>query len=202
MTTDGIDIGYDALNNEHIEEDMSWVAGNNKMVIQAIPTMQSSVLPLEIKVSTKGIIKISIDLVENISEETDIFLKDNETGMLYNLRTAAFEINLSAGVYGNRFEIVLKSKTALESEKMEAAYIDDMVSIYLNNADATLFINKSKAIEIKEIYINNMLGQQLQSIKNSLDKQTIQIPFNVRSGVYIINVKTNDGTISEKVIKL
>jgi hypothetical protein len=202
LTTEGIDIGYDALNNERFSEDMSWVAGNNNLVIQAIPTMDNRVLPLEVKVATKGIAKISIDLIENISENTDILLKDKETGFLYNLRTAAFEINLSPGVYTNRFEIILKSKIALESIEAEAEFIEDMISIYMNNDDALLFINKSGTIEIKEIYINNMLGQQLKSIKNGLDKQTIQIPFNVKSGVYIINVKTDDGTISKKVIKL
>ena len=198
-TTEGIDVGYDAINNERFAEDISWLNAENKFVIQAIPTIENRVLPLEVKVSTKGISKISLDHIDNISEEIAILIKDNLNGMLYNLKTAPFEINLSPGTYTNRFELVLKTQQTLAIH--EENIVDNSINIYLNNEENVIYIHKNNA-EIKEISIFNMMGQQLKSIKNNLDYQVIKIPHNVQSGVYIVNVTTNNGTVSKKIIKL
>lgn len=198
-TTEGIDIGYDAINNEKFAEDMSWVNAENKFVIQAVPTFENRVLPLEVKVSIKGISTISINLIENIPTETSILIKDNISGMLYNLKTAPFEINLSPGIYTNRFELVLQTQKTLAID--EENIVDNSINIHLNNTENTIFINNSNLFEIKEISIHNMLGQQLSSIKKGLEHQIVKIPLNVQNGVYIVNVTTDKGSVSKKIIK-
>lgn len=201
-TTDGIDYGFDAINIDQFKEDLYWKTANTNLVIQAVPTLENRILPIEVKVATKGIVKISIDRIENIAEDTDIQLKDKETGMLYNLRTAAFEMNLNPGTYTNRFEIVLKSKTVLDSEMTEEANLNDnLVSIYLNNFEAKIHLNKLQAVELKEISIYNWRGQKIYTTSEGLEVQHITIPFQVRSGVYIIKVTTNNGFISKKILK-
>lgn len=198
-TTDGIDIGYDAVNNEGYADDMSWVAENIKMIIQAVPTMYYRVLPLEIKASTKGMTKISIDFLENITDETNIFLKDNVNGTLYNLRTADYEINLSPGTYSKRFELVLQpQKTLLIEEEFQKG---NLVNIYLNNPEAKIYINKLQTVELKEISIYNLIGQQIFNLKKGLQLQNIEIPFNVPIGVYIIKISTNNDLITKKILK-
>lgn len=199
-TTDGIDIGYDAVNDEDHDEDMSWKTPTAKMIIQAVPTFDSNrVFPLEVKVATSGFAKISIDMLENISIETDIFIKDNLDGNLYNLKTNPFTVNVDPGTYSNRFELVLRTQKTLA---ITDEYLNDnLVNIYLNNPDTTIYINKNQSVEIKEINIYNMFGQQLQSIKKASNNQQIRIPFNVQTGVYIVNVITDGKTFSKKIIK-
>lgn len=198
-TTEGIDYGYDARNMDQFKEDLYWKTANTKLVIQAVPTMENRILPIEIKVAAKGIVKISIDFLENVADDTDIMLKDKESGMLYNLRTGTFEQNLSPGTYTNRFEIVLQPEksSAVSEENM----VDNLITIYLNNSENTILINHNESVNIKEISIYNILGQQLQSIKKGLQLQNVVIPFNNPTGVYLVKVTTNKEIISKKVIK-
>lgn len=199
-TTDSLDIGYEAINGEKFSEDMSWKIGNTKLVIQAVPTLDNErILPLEVKVATTGVVKIGIDLLENITADTEIFLKDNLSGIKYDIKTAPFEVNLEPGIYTNRFELVFKTPKLLVNEN---DYLDEsIVNIYLNNPDNTIFINYDKSIEVKEISIYNILGQQIYFLNKGFENQLIKIPFNVQSGVYIVNVTTDKETVSKKIIK-
>lgn len=200
-STDSLDIGYDAINGERFSEDMSWKVGNTKLVIQAVPTLDNErILPLEVKVGTTGLATISIDFLENINANTEIFLKDNLSGVKYDMKSGPFEINLEPGIYTNRFELVFQILKSLASE--EDSFIEDIINIYINNPENTIFINHNESVYIKEISIYNMLGQQIQSIKKEFNRNTIKIPFSAQSGVYIVNVKTDKETISKKIIKL
>lgn len=197
-TTNGVDYGYDARNIDQFKEDLYWKVANNNFVIQAVPTFENKVLPIEVKVASKGSVKISIDRLENISDETAILLKDRETGLLYNLRTDAFKLDLDPGTYSNRFEIILKLQQNSESE--EETLVKNDVDIFLNQTNAVVYIKNTQGLEIKEISIHNMIGQQLQFKNQHHDKNLIEIPFLFESGVYVITVKTNLGTTNKKIL--
>ena len=122
-TTDGIDIGYDAINNENFPEDISWRSNNVNLVIQAVPTLnENRILPLEVKLVKSGIVKINIDNAENMPKGTEIFIKDNLTGILYDISKNAFEIELTAGKHTDRFVITFKTQKLVEGDvKIEAS---------------------------------------------------------------------------------
>ena len=63
------------------------------------------------------------------------------------------------------------------------------------------FISKNKLVDIKEISVYNIIGQQLSTLKKVPKENTIEMPFNVERGVYLIKIITAEGVISKKVIK-
>ena len=54
--------------------------------------------------------KINIDNAENMPEGTEIFIKDNLTGIIYDISKNAFEIELTAGKHTDRFVITFKTQ--------------------------------------------------------------------------------------------
>lgn len=198
-TTDNIDIGYDAKNIENLNEDLFWNVAGERLVIQAVSDYLNRTLPLVIKTSAVGTSKITLSSLENISAETDIYIRDKETGNLHNLRTSTFEVNLTAGIYTNRFELVLQPQKTLEIN--EENLIENIINIYLTNNNSVVFISNPSLLEIKEISVNNMIGQRLLFNNKNLDKNSIELPFNFESGVYVVTVKTNQGISTKKVLK-
>ncbi|MDO9262145.1 MAG: LamG-like jellyroll fold domain-containing protein, partial [Flavobacteriaceae bacterium] len=199
-TTDGIDIGYDGILNESNTSDMYWKAANTNLVIQAVPTLDNNrVLPIDVKVATAGTIKINVDGLENVPTETEIFIKDNLTGVKHLINTNPFEVNLTAGTYSSRFEVVFKTQGTLTVEENDA--LEQLLNIYVNNQQNKIHISKNQSVEIKEMVVYNMIGQQITSIKKVINEQVVEVPFNVQTGVYLIKVITNQGIISKKIIK-
>ena len=197
-TTDGIDIGYDAINNETFPEDMSWKAKDANLVIQAVPTLDNKrILPLDIKVAVNGMAKISIDTLENIPEGTVLYIKDLLTGQSHNISQNPFKINLDVGTYSNRFELVFKTNSTLSVTENNLP--KDMV-IFIDNTDYELKIRKNNNVQIEEIKLYNYIGQQVEIWKNNFYKNNISLPLKMVTGVYVVQINTTKGEINKKII--
>jgi hypothetical protein len=73
-----------------------------------------------------------------------------------------------------------------------------MLLIYNNDLKRNCVLRKNQEITIKNHSLN-ILGQRLISVDKVTDLDTIEIPFNVQRGAYIVKVNTNRGTI--KILK-
>ena len=77
----------------------------------------------------------------------------------------------------------------------------NLFTIYPNPVQNNLTI-QSETNTIKEIFIYNMIGQKIQSIKSN-NMQNINVDVSLlQSGTYIIEIITNGGTMKNKFIKL
>ncbi|MBK5209424.1 MAG: T9SS type A sorting domain-containing protein [Flavobacteriaceae bacterium] len=207
-TTDGVDIGYDAINYETFAEDMSWRTNNINFIIQAVPTLNDErILPLEVKVATAGIIKISLDNAENIPADTEIFIKDFTTGKMHNISKAPFEIELTAGKYADRFAITFKTqKLMAEDVKAEVLIPADLqpilegIHVFMNNAMKELQIKNNSTEEITSVALRNSLGQTVRTWNSNFNRRTISLPVNTATGVYVVQIITKNGLVVQKVI--
>ena len=206
-TTDGVDIGYDAINNETFVEDMSWRTNNINFIIQAVPTLNDQRnLPLEVKVATTGIIKISIDNTENIQEDTEIFMEDSTTGKRHNISKNQFEIELAAGKYTDRFAITFKTqKLVTEDVKAEilisaaAQPIIEGIHVVMNNAIGELQIKNNSTEEILSVALVNTLGQAIKTWNSNFNIRTISLPLSTATGVYLVQITTKTGNTVKKI---
>ena len=78
---------------------------------------------------------------------------------------------------------------------------ESIVIVYNNEIKKKLVISKNQSVDIKEVSIYNLVGQQLSTMKKVPNGNTIEIPFNVQSGVYLIKISTDKGEVSKKIIK-
>ena len=206
-TTDGIDIGYDAMNNETFPEDMSWRTNNINFIIQAVSSLNDErVLPLEVKVATLGIIKISIDNAENIPEDTEIFIKDNTTGEMHNISKKPFEIELTAGKYTDRFALTFKTqKLVAEDVNAEiltpaaAQPIIEGIHVFMNNATGELQIKNNSTEEIVSVALINTVGQTIKTWNSNFNIRTISLPLNTATGIYLVQITTKTGKTVKKI---
>jgi large repetitive protein len=201
--TDNFDLGFDAPLIEDNVEDMYWYFNDYEFVIQGVSDFNlDRELVLGVKVKEKGTFSISIDDVQNIADDKDIFLKDSLLGIVHNLREEAYVTESEAGVFTDRFKLVFKDDTEVVVEPEEPVEVDEgpFRIIYVNGTRNILLINP-ELIKINRVYLNNILGQQVHVYFDVPLERKIELPVNrFNAGVYIVKVHSENGVFTKKVI--
>lgn len=198
--TNTFDIGYDAPLIEVNKEDMFWFFNNGKYVIQAVHSFdEEQNLNLGIKIDKEGLTTIKIDTLENIPTLLNIYLHDKELDIYHDLKADNYEVYLKVGEYLNRFEITFNniSELALNVE----GKLNKNLQLYFSNEKKSIIIQNQKLIHIENVYVYNMLGQTFYKFKIDKNKNYIELKTKeIKTGIYIINMKTELGMISKKVL--
>ncbi len=198
----GYDWGYDAPlsadDNRDIVEDMSWILGNRKYVIQGIDAIdpKTTILPLSVKTKNGGIIEIDIDGLENISNDTELYLKDIYNNSFHDLRASKYITTVTSGVINDRFEIVFASQNTLSDDAN--AQFNKATSIFFS--DNTLVIVNPKNHDITNIELVNTLGQVVLRKEINTSKSKIEIPVRIENGVYITTIISSKFKATKKVM--
>ncbi|MGB5419979.1 LamG-like jellyroll fold domain-containing protein [Algibacter sp.] len=196
--TINFDLGYDAVLIEDNKEDMYWNLENSKLLIQAIDNFnEAQKIPFSMKIAKSGLAVVSINELENIDANKNIFVHDIELNTFHNLRESDFSVSLAPGEYKDRFEITFSNNASLSIE----AFVELGLEVYFSNNLESLIINNPKSISIKSIEMLNILGQALFKLEpnnnnNHLEYKASQI----KAGNYILKIDTEFGMISKKVL--
>ncbi|WP_194766232.1 LamG-like jellyroll fold domain-containing protein [Tamlana sp. I1] len=192
----GHDWGYDGRLNETNIEDMYWNIENDDYIIQGIDAItEETVLPLTVKTKKGGLIEISINTLENVPDDVQVYLKDHDT--YFDLRNSSYFTNVEAGLTSNRFEIAFSDKTKTLDINSEDHKLG--VQLFYNALDSNIIINNPKSQTVETLQAVNMLGQIVfEKHINASDKKIV-IPTHLSSGMYVFSVKTSDTEISKKV---
>src|SRR5690606_3161610 len=103
-----------------------------------------------------------------------------------------FDYNLPIITNSTETEIVQPTSSVSQHN------LNNLISVYPNPTNGILHISSKENIIIEEVKIYNLQGRELfSSVQNS---ETINIA-DLSAGVYLMNVKTNQGSISKRVIK-
>ncbi|MFC7443883.1 hypothetical protein C7H62_0046 [Mesoflavibacter sp. HG96] len=196
--TSGHDWGYDGETTENQMDDMYWMIENKKFIIQGTDVInENTILPIGLHVDSTGDNTFTIDALENVTDNLNIYILDNTTNLYHDIRANNFTINLPSGEYLSRFSLVFSTSSTLGIDDIQQ--IEDVNIYYDNNLDK-IVINNPKLKELTSINMLTILGQKIidQELKT---KDYIAInPGNLSSGAYIINIKTTNGEISKKVL--
>jgi hypothetical protein len=196
-TTDAVDWGYDAEMYEDFDDDMYWVLNDKKYVIQATNELGlDKEIPIGIQTKEGGLISIKVDELENTEAYTSLYIKDNLTGEIHDITNQAFEINLEAGQYQNRFLLVFQQLI----DTTEELILLEGVHIFMNNSISELQLNSPLDTEILNVSLFNYLGQQVKTWNINTDEQFISLPLEIASGVYIVIVETKTGKVNKKIV--
>ncbi|MDB2462535.1 T9SS type A sorting domain-containing protein [Algibacter sp.] len=196
----GKDWGYDARNNETQIDDMYWMIEDDKFVIQGLDTIsQSTILPIGMHTKTRGINTITIDKLENVPDDLEIYLYDTELDVYHNLRQDDYKINLDKGEYLNRFKLAFTNQKTLSNTDIVAN--NEAITIYYNNKVKSLNLYNPKSIAINSIAVYNILGQTVYESKSTTKSNEENIGLSgLVSGVYVVNLESETGNISKKIL--
>lgn len=198
--TPQIDFGYDGESNDNQTQDMFWMIDNKKFMIQGTNTIdEDTILPLGLKTSINGINTIKIDQLENVPNDLDIYILDTVTNTYHDIRANDFVINLPFGEYMNRFELRFNNSNFLSTDNFEAEA--DNIQFYFANNNETIVVNNPKLVDIKSIELFNILGQSIikfndLEIQNRSEFKTN----NISTGHYVLEIKTDNGKLSKKIL--
>ncbi|WP_299130635.1 choice-of-anchor D domain-containing protein [uncultured Winogradskyella sp.] len=199
-TTPGVDWAYDGLLNEDQTDDMYWMINDEKYIIQANSEASiNTVYPLGLTVSNDGINNISIDELENVPSDIEIYVHDKDLNLYHDLRASDYEIFLNSGEYNERFEIAfsVNSAAALSTDDDEFRGLN---ILYANNLEKIVLVNPNQ-IDIKSIELFNMLGQSVYTIENISESDYSEYDVkNLSAGTYIIKLRTVSGSLSTKKV--
>ncbi len=195
--TAGLDNDFDAFKLFGIgEAPQLYTSVDEEMLsINSLPLMDEEIaIPLNLKVGKEGKYEISVD--ENTFLETGVMsVKDLTTGIVYDLRhQTSFTVDHSPESPRDRFLLLINRTTSVNEIS------DETNGIEIYSSGQQIFI-KSKKQESIQVSVYTMLGQTLLSktFTGLGNGQAFQIDFTGNTGFYLVKVKTNNGTKSEKI---
>ena len=198
--TSGYDSGYDAPQIDQQPNEMVFLNGESRLVIQGDGYFNSdNIYPLAVTTSALGNINFTLDATENFDDNQGIYIYDSLTSLYHDIREEAFTLELPQGTISDRFSLRFKTGS-LATTNFEA---EADVVVKFTNADNMINIqNKNTDLNVNAVALFTMLGQNIGNwdVKND-DQRKIQIPVkNLSTGTYIVKVTTTKGDITKKII--
>ncbi|WP_395064145.1 hypothetical protein [Flavobacterium sp.] len=169
---------------------------NEKLVIQgrALPFGASDIVPLGFKTSTAGIYTITLDHVDGLflGNQT-IFIKDNLTGTLQDIKSGSYSFSSQTGVFENRFEIIYTTPLASPT----IPQLENQVIAFKSNDK---LIIKSASIALESVKVFDSRGRMLADEK-SINATEIHLNGKWANSVLIVHIKSVDGnSVVKKVL--
>lgn len=131
---------------------------NQKYVIQGreLPFLDSDVVPLGLKINQSGTYNISFEKADGIFESQNIYLKDNYTSIIHNIKQSSYSFTSQTGNFLDRFQVIYKNDLLSITD-------DNNIIVY---SDSNETVIKSSNETIKEIVVFDVLGRKLYDFQN------------------------------------
>ncbi len=211
-TTEGFDYGYDAQLTENQLDDIYWLINDEKYQIQAQPDLTTAtVLPLGFHAENDGLNSITIDERINFPADITVFLNDKSLDIQHNLVNSDYEFFSLAGQYQERFELIFKTPVTPDDDGDSDGNADDIIledpeesgvfAVYYSNDLGSIVIVNPNEIEIKSIGMHNVIGQMIfRQDRVPADRYINYRLTNLSTGTYVIQLQTEEGQITKKVL--
>ncbi|WP_340914428.1 PA14 domain-containing protein [Polaribacter butkevichii] len=193
--------GFDSQMYDVNATDFYWKFPNddNNYVIAGVQEISDNLeVPLEVVVNKNSVITIVADDIKNISR--NIYIKDKITGKTQQINNASASYQLQTGTYTNRF--VLAFVPADTSLNIEDELLAQKTSIFADNDNQTIIIIKNKEVNINKVTLFDILGKEISlwDIKEQKETYQLNIKKQIPTGIYIVKMKTDKGTVNKKIM--
>ena len=180
------------------DEDMGTLLGDEMLVLQAYsPITPEKVIDLYFNATGNLTYSLKIDELINIDLSQEIYLRDNQENVYWNLNDSPYTFTAMPGLDTERFDIVFQSGDTFSNEE----FILDNMLIYNDNEEDKLYV-KGLEEDINVLTITNILGQTINTYNNlshHIVENGIKINY-LSSGIYVINIETDTKKGSKKII--
>src|SRR5690554_4687470 len=113
-----------------------------------------------------------------------------------------FIIGNEAYIYFDYNEPIITNTTSTEvveeNSSVSVHNLNDLISVYPNPTNGVLYISSKGNTILEGVKIYNLQGREL--FGSTTNQETINIE-NLSAGIYLMNIRTNQGVISKRVIK-
>lgn len=194
-STLGYDRGYDGivnLSNNYISF-YSFI-DNDLYRIQARSAFDlNDLVPLGFFSAVSGSFTISINSLDGIFENQNVYLQDNELGIVHDLTQSPYSFTAHYGNNNERF--VLRYTTALENENFENS--SNNVVLATSNNQITI---KSPFEKIASVTIFDILGREIVRKENVSENEIIFNNIALKNQTLIVKIQLQNGEIVTRKI--
>lgn len=172
----------------------SWLDNSEYIIQGRAPFTNSDVVALNFKTATAGTYTIAVDKVDGLFEGTQaVFLRDNLTGVLHDLKGSVYTFATQAGSFNKRFDVVYQNPLSVENSTFDSS------SIVLFKKGNNLVINSGNVtLDFVEVY--DLRGRLLALAKN-INANEISINVEETNQMLIVKITSTDGiSITKKTI--
>ncbi|WP_264559875.1 T9SS sorting signal type C domain-containing protein [Flavobacterium sp. N2270] len=169
---------------------------DNEYVIQgrALPFSDEDVVPLGLKVIEAGSYEISLENLDGLFVTQDVFIKDNLSGTLHDIKEGNYSFNSQAGTFNDRFELVYKN-IALNNDSFEN---NSFVNTFSSNGILNVVSSKNN---LKTVEVYDILGKVIYSNKNVNALEHVISSITTSNQTLIIKITLDNGKqVDKKVI--
>jgi hypothetical protein len=172
----------------------SLIDGNQEYVIQGKGNFSADdTIKLGLKVVTPSSFEISIEQFDGLFANQAIYLRDNYTNAIHDLKEGAYYFLSQAGTFNDRFELVYKKPS-----NQEEMIVENTVLVYTNSG----VINLNSSIEkINSIAIYDILGKEIFS-KSEINNNEFKVQnLAIQNQSLIVKLTlTNGKQVTKKII--
>lgn len=195
--TQEVDSNIDAIYFNDAPTALTSLINNEEYIIQgrSLPFSSTDVVRLGFKTDAAGTFTVSLANFDGLfMENQEIFLKDNATNTLHNLKIEGYTFNTQAGIFNERFEVQYNSTLNTTNPIFDANSILVAVKnqqIKINAGTAT--INKVELIDVsgRVIYENKGVNATTATIDN----------LTTANQMLIVRITTaENGVVNQKIV--
>jgi hypothetical protein len=196
VATEGIDFGWDG---KAIVNDGNTIiyttAATTPLAIQARPAFTiADVVPVNFRADDAGNYHLALDHFDGVfAEGQDIFVRDNITGTITDLKAGDYTFTTEAGTFEGRFDIIYAQPLSTDNTAMDA----NSVIVYKNGSTISI---SSEALRINSIEVYDIRGRILYNAKDLNASETVVEGLLAQEQVLIVKISTEKGQISKKII--
>ena len=192
--TQGFDAAIDGKLNAN-GSTISTVMNNENYVIQgrALPFATTDVVPMGFKALTDDTYTISIDHVDGLFDTQNIYLKDNVTGAIHDLKISSYSFAATTGTDNTRFEIVYDNLLATQTPKF------DTNSVVIFKQNNVLNINAGK-VTMKAVKVFDIRGRLVFEQSNINATTTSLTNLKAEQQVLLVQITADDNSVVTKKV--
>ena len=170
---------------------------DKNFVIQgrALPFDKADLVSLGYRTTIAGSFTISIDQLDGLLVNQNIFLEDKMNDVIINLKQSSYTFNTKVGTFNERF-ILRYDNNNLETYKFENPENNVFISVKNNVLKV-----KSTDINMERIQIYNLSGRQIYQEDNIMSKDFIDSKLLTVDQVLIVKIVFENGySIAKKIL--
>jgi hypothetical protein len=197
FSTDGVDRAMDAASPNDGPANNYFVINGNEYIIEVMPFDIDKKIPIGFRNYAEANYKITVNEMLNLPEVTDVYLHDKTTNLYYDIKNSIYDLTLPAGTYNTQYEITFKNGTLGVDDVVSLRFVVDQ-----DNANKNLIINNPLQLELSACSLYDVVGRLIFT-KSQLGKDSSYTfpTSNLRDGIYIVKLTTNDKSeMGKKII--
>lgn len=165
---------------------------NTELVIQARPSFnENDVVPLLFKTNVAGNFKIKLSNFEGLFVSQDIFVRDNVTGIIHNLKVNDYSFTSESGIFPTRFDLLYQDSTLGGADF-------DFSNTYIYTSKDKLIVNAD--VQISTVLVYDLRGRLILSTSN-VNANSCSIDMSsLAEQVLLVKVHLDNGMVIDKKI--